>query len=271
LERAVKTKQPSSAAGFSLLELVGVLAIMAILAGVVAPNALRSIERAAIDAETRSLANLGEQVKLALRANGTAPTPANWVATLSAYADLSPAELTANRRGVNRVYLLDPAATPAPRVIILSSMRSGLNLPAAANISTAARFQDIWQTPRGSLPTSASWSGWAAWGNVANSADYLVIERVNLTPVYNTDLQSLTLTLNNKGAGTASYNLVLADGTVQAAVNVPAGATAILANRRPRERLNLYRSAGGAALDYSYVVSASGRTFDFNGTTWLPQ
>ena len=106
---------------------------------------------------------------------------------------------------------------------------------------------------------------------MAGGGEFLCIERVNLSSVYNTDLQSLTLTLNNRAATTASYNFVLADGTVQASVNVPAGATVILSNHRPKERCNLYRAAGGVTLDYSYVLSATGKTFDFNGANWIPQ
>ena len=60
--------------GFTLIELIGVLAIMTILAGVIAPNALQSIERAAIRAEHQTLANLGEQVELYLRDQGALPT-----------------------------------------------------------------------------------------------------------------------------------------------------------------------------------------------------
>ena len=235
---------PRAAAGFSLIELIGVLAIMAILASVIAPNTLRSLDRAAVNAESRTLDNLGEQVKLCLRANGTAPTAANWTTTVGSFADISPADIATNRRRINRVYITDPATNPTQRVLILSSMRAGLNLPTAANINTAVRFQDIWQTVDGALPTSASWSGWTAWAAVTNSTDYLLIERVNL---------------------------VLANGTVQTAVNLPAGSTAILTNRRPRDRLNLYRAASGATLDYSYVVNIAGRTFDFNGTSWIPQ
>lgn len=258
-------------AAFSLIELIGVLAIIAIMASVIAPNSLRAIDRAAVNAEGRTLDALGEQVKLYLRAAGTAPTAANWTTTLGAYADISPADMATNKRRVGRVYLVDPASTPTQRVIILSGMRAGLALPAAAAINTAARFQDIWQTADGSLPTATSWSGWAAWSAVDNAADYLLIERVNLASVYHTELQSLTLTLNNTSAAAASYNLVLADGSAQGVVSLPAGGTAVLTNRRSRERLNLYLGSGGATLDYSYVLASAGRTFDFNGTAWIPQ
>ncbi len=260
-----------AAAGFTLIEMIGVLAIMAILAAVLAPNALRSLDRAAVTAEVQTLGNLGDQVKLYLRNQGTAPTPANWTTTVGGFADMSPADILTNKRNMARVYLTDPATVPTQRVIILSSMRNGLALPTSANINTAVRFQDIWQTVDGSLPTAVSWGGWAAWNAVANSGQFLVIERVNLSSVYNTDLQSLTITLNNRGATTVSYNIVLANGTIQPPVNILAGASAILPGQIPKELFNLYRAAGGVTLDYSYVLSTTGKTFDFNGTNWIPQ
>ncbi|HVW20440.1 MAG TPA: type II secretion system protein [Opitutaceae bacterium] len=261
---------PRSSAAFTLIEMIGVLAIMAILAGVIAPRALHSIDVAAVSAESQTLAGLGGQIPLYLRDRGAVPTAANWTAALAAYSGLSPSGLAANSRHVNRVYLVDPSANPPQRVMILSSMRAALRLPASGAIGAAA-FQTIWQTADGAVPDSSSWSGWSRWARVANAGDFLVIERVNLLPVYETDLQSLTLTLNNRGAGTASYNLVLADGTAQGAVNVAPGGTVILSNQRPRVRLNLYRGAGGSGLDYSYVLSTGGKTFDFNGTDWIPQ
>ena len=54
-------------------------------------------------------------------------------------------------------------------------------------------------------------------------------------------------------------------------VNLAAGvSTAPALSLRPKDRLNLYRAAGGVTLDYSYVVSTTGKTFDFT-TLWTPQ
>jgi len=255
--------------GFTLIELIGVLAILAILAATIAPNALRSIDRAAVTAERTNLENLGEQVKLYLRANGTLPTSSNWTTTVGAFADIAPADIQTNKRGMTRVYLADPATNPAQRVLLISSMRNGVTVPTTAN---TAQFAAIWNTADGRVPATTGWNGWSNTPGLPNSAaDYLVIRRVNLSGVYNTDLQSLTITLNNRGSSPASYVLVPAGGTAQAAVNIPAGATAIITPRRPRDQINLYRAANGATLDYSYVLSATGKTFDFNGTNWIPQ
>ena len=256
--------------GFTLIELIGVLAIIAIMTAVIAPNALHSIERAAVRAETDTLHNLGEEVKLYLRDTAAVPTSANWNTLLATYASLSPTDLLTNPRQMTRIYVPDPVVANQ-RAMLLSSMRNGVALPSAATVS--ASFATVWNTADGSVPVSG---GWAAWN--ANNIEYLVIERINLASVYRTDIQSFTIILNHKGSGTVSYNLVLADGTIQAAVNIlppvlPATTTSVtLANRHPKDRINLYRAAGGATLDYSYVLSTTSKVFDFNtATNWTPQ
>jgi prepilin-type N-terminal cleavage/methylation domain-containing protein len=258
-------------AGFSLIEVIGVLAIMAIMASVLVPSAIKSVQEAAISAESQTLSNLGTELTLYLRDQGAVPTSANWTTALAGYANLSPSNLAVNSRQVARVYVTDPSTNPTQRVLLLSSMRANLALPTAANIGTAASFQQIWQTADGSVPPTTSWAGWRAWAAVANSGEYLIIERVNLLPIYDTDLASYTLTLNNHSSATASYNLVLANGTVLAAVNVAAGKTVSLANEIPRVMITLYSAAGGLSPNYTYVISTSGKTFDFDGTNWTPE
>jgi type II secretory pathway pseudopilin PulG len=273
MKRASPLSSAGASAAFTLIEMIGVLAIMAVLASVLVPNVLRSLDRAAVRAEASTLDALGEQTKLYLRVNGTAPTVANWTTQIGSFADIAPVDIATNKRAMARTYLLEPsvAPTPAPRALILSSMRAGLALPTSANITTSAQFQSLWQTADNALPSAASWAGWSTWSAVANSGEYLLIERVNLLPIYNSDLLSVTLTLNNLSATTASYNLVLPSGTVQGWVNVAAGANVVLAGLLPRTRLNLYSAASAATLNYTYVVASSGRTFDFVGNTWTPQ
>ena len=267
---APRTRFIGRDAAFTLIELIGVMAIISILASVLVPNMLRSIERVAVRAEADTLHALGEQVKLYLRDNGVPPLAAvppsspNWTTQLATYASLSSADILVNRRLGTRLYVPDPVAANQ-RAMLLSSMRAGLALPTAATIS--ANFQAIWDTADGIVPTTA---GWGAWN--ATNVEFLLRERVNLASVYRVDLQALTVALNNKHATTtASYQVIQSSGTILPFVNLVAGATAPILTLRPRDRLNLYRAAGGLTLDYSYVVSSTGKTFDFTTAGWLPQ
>ncbi len=259
-----RTDQP----GFTLVEMIGVLSVLAILAAVIAPNALRTLDRAAVRAEAETLHNLGEQVKIFLKAKGWAPglkptAPfTTWDQDLADYADINSANIITNKRQMARVFVVEPAISPSTvrkRAMILSSMHNGFPLGPAA---TAVAFAAVWDWNTANLTLSPPPAGWNNWNNT--NLEYLVIERINLAPVYNTDLQYLPITINNKDTVTVSYDLVLANGTVQGAVNIPATTTVSL-SLHPRDRINLYRAAGGnpASLDYSYVVSTEGRTFDF--------
>jgi hypothetical protein len=195
-------------------------------------------------------------------------------------------------------------------------MRAGLALPSAATVG--ASFQTIWQTADELVPSTLNWPGWAA---VANSGDYLVIERMNFRPIYLEELQTFTVTLNNtSGAGTGSsgngnsngnngnsgggnngngngntgnngngngnsngnagggstpvtgsYRIAYATGTTAAAVNLAAGASVTLTGLRAGDRVDLYAASGASNLNYSYVVSTSGRTIDFDGSQWTPR
>jgi type II secretory pathway pseudopilin PulG len=221
---------PSPINAFTLIELIGVMAIMAIMASVLVPNVLRSIDRAAVAAEVQTLHHLGAQVKLYLQANAQPPITAlppatpNWSTQLATYADLNPADVATNRRQVARTYVLEPVTSPlvSPRAMIISSMRSELAPPAAASINTFARFDDIWQTADGQLPTGASAGLWAGWSAVDGSGEYLLIERINLQGIYKSDFATFTVVLVNKSVSKAvSYQLVLAGGAVQPVVNLP--------------------------------------------------
>ncbi|MEO6001806.1 MAG: type II secretion system protein [Opitutus sp.] len=272
--------------GFTLIELIGVMAIMAIMASVLVPNVLKSIDRAAVAAEAQTLHQLGSQVKLYLQANAVPPSTAipptvpNWTTQLATYADLNAADVAKNRRQVARTYVLEPVTGPAVsgRALLISSMRSGLVPPAATSINTLARFDDIWQTPDGTVPTGASAALWSGWSAVSGSGEYLLVERINLLSVYKTDFASFTVILVNKSVSKiVSYQLVLASGAVQPVVNLPysvppaAAVPPVTLTMTAKDRLNLYGKAGAVTLDFSYSGGSTNKTFYYTDTGgWLP-
>lgn len=255
---------PRRRAAFTLVEMIGVLAILTIMAGVLTPNILRSIERAAVRAEGDNLHAMGREIGLYLRDNSVLPTPAAWNTQLAAYSSLNAADILTNRRRVARLYVPDPVAANQ-RVLLISGMRNGVALPTAAVV--AGNFQAIWDTAEGSVPAAAGWGAWTA--GAGGNIEFLVIERVGLASIYRTDLQTYPVTLNNNGAGSVSYRIIWANGATPLLVTMPAGSTtAIPLSLRPRDRLNLYSDGAGVTLNYSYVVSNSGKTFTFT-TAWV--
>jgi hypothetical protein len=159
--------------------------------------------------------------------------------------------------------------------MLISSMRSGVPLPPSllptpTPTINAVDFATIWNTADGNVPGGNVLGG--GWN--ANTIEYLVIERINYTPIYSTYLRSVRITLNNNSSLVGRYYVVRPDGTYRFNnVQVAAGQTGVSVDCFPRERVDLYQ---GAVLipDYSYVISATctGRTFDLNGgSKWAPQ
>jgi len=263
--------------GFTLIEMIAVLAIMAILAAVVTPNVLHSIEVTAVKAEAENLRSLGNQVGLYLRDNGVLPTEGNnnWNNQLAVYSSLNAADILTNKRQnvipiaqwVPRVFVVDPIAANQ-RAMLISSMRYPVAIPSLANLK--ANFAGIWNTAENTVPPGA-WVGWGAGpAPLLNNIEYLVIERINLSPIYRNELQPFSVTLNHLGAGTVSYRVVPVSGAPTFGTLTSAAPNVTLSPLRSRDRVNLYSDPLGTVLKYSYVVSNSSKTFDYT-TGWAPQ
>lgn len=291
MTRPAQLSPARAAAAFTLIEMIGVLAIMAILASVIVPNVVRTMNRAAIDAEAKTLEALGEQVKLYVTERGTLPDPTppvtgipataqdianletwnSWCRDLGQFADLSIFDLAVTRRATRRVYLPDPAAPPdrAPRVIILSSMvaDAGFQLPRRADVSTAALFQALWDTPTDAIPT-VNWADRPRWAAMFEGGRHFLIERVDLRPILGKHIE---VRLWNQGATTTTY---WADSFGAAAARPIAKDEVRSVPLTRGGQLRLYDSTGGQNRSFVVPVNTSFTTvpyFVFDGTNWTPQ
>ncbi len=254
----------SARAGFTLIELIGVMAIMVIIAGVVTPNVLHSIDLAAAKAEASSLSNLATEISLYTRDSGAMPTAANWTTVIVPYTELSSAELAQNRRQRARVLLTD-ATTNRAMILSVMNANAAFTLPGAV---TAANFALIWNTVDSTNP-AANWQGanWSGWSAVANSEQFMVIQRINLS----SQLQTYSIPLKNTSAvTTVSYQVLNINGTIAASANIAASGTAAL-SLRTGQKINLYTAANQVNLNYTYVVGTTGRSIDFISPNWVPQ
>ncbi len=147
------------AAGFTMIEVIGVLAVMATLMAIVAPTVLDQIDRAVEEAEVQNLSAIAEGVELYLRSTYT------WPSSLS---DLSPdyismgtVQLTTNARGYPRYLVVHPdtsgyvnatglaqSALADARYLLISNVSAD----AAPSISTAGEFDTFWNTNETSTP-----------------------------------------------------------------------------------------------------------------------
>jgi prepilin-type N-terminal cleavage/methylation domain-containing protein len=97
--------------GFTLLEIIGVMAIMAILISVITPNVVRQIARAKADAEDESLVQIGKALEYALKDSGVlaGTNVGEWTITLAPYMDVAAPMVSQSLGNGTRRLILDPA------------------------------------------------------------------------------------------------------------------------------------------------------------------
>lgn len=214
------------ARAYSLIEMIGVLAIIALLAAALVPVAIKSMDRATWSRENASLGAMADALKQYIVDSKSIPDQDGWVQAIGSQLSLATNDIALTPRNWTRVYLIEPggwletALTSGPwrqnaggislaptnaRVLLLSTLAR--DLPLSSGKPSAADFNAIWDTPQGAQPTGTSYANWP------NGAD-LVIQRINLQPLFHR-----VLLVN--GAGGQGYFSI--DGNAPPAAVPPGG------------------------------------------------
>jgi len=197
---------------FSLVEMIGVLAVVVILAGAIFWAAIKSIDQAFRVEETRNLQSFSANLQSSILRNRHIPggTDTNtWYKAIAEESGLSTNLVLRNRRGASRVFLIHPGfqiGTNTPgalpysqgnegsptqpvnaRLMILSSLSVPLDRG-----TNAANFDALWNTADGTLPANGSFAGWKGL------PEDLRIERINLSPLF-VHLQLSNVLSTNQG------------------------------------------------------------------------
>lgn len=189
--------------GFTLIELIGVMAIIAILAAAIAPSIIRDIDRAVGDVEQSQLATLASELKLYIRSAKIIPSASTWDNALASVSSIPVARITQNDRLTNRAFYVDPQFfSPSNAVFSQYTQTNGLTVkPNSPRIIIASNL-------KGTLPaTLSSLSDFnAVWNQVAGaaiieSAD-IKIQRINLQGLFHR-----VLFTNNNTALSPGYRL----------------------------------------------------------------
>ena len=148
-----------------MIEMIGVLAIIAILASAILPNMIQSVLHARADQETTTLATLASDLQHYILTNQQIPAPATatWTTALASVSNLPRDKVEFNENGFRRAIYYDPrfftasdtafsgytqqsgaASVVSPRVMIVSNLQA--NAPAAPSSTTD--FSAIWDQNR---------------------------------------------------------------------------------------------------------------------------
>ena len=182
---------------FSLIEFIGVLAVIAILAVALAPAMIRRISQANINREASDLATLADALKQQVLRQKTIPDAAGWVTLAQNELNLAPKNITTNAIGFARAFLIDPALTigsttagtlpfnqtsngvpslpVSVRFLLVSSLYKAL--PVSNGVPSTASFSNVWNTLDGVVPAGwpAEWSG---------KGDQLRVQRLDLGSLF---------------------------------------------------------------------------------------
>ena len=217
LARTVRSRR-----GFSLLEMIGVLTIIAVIAAALFPVLVRRIDMATKKQESANLLVVSNALASYTLHNGAVPSVAQWTNSVAAWSAMPAASTVANARRYTRFYFTESLASPAAngvasrptnqRAIVLSTLggsaidASSLPDPRGGALSPS-EFEYLWATQDGSRPPGGMFSSL----NV-NGDDFLV-QRIDYGPLFH------RLTLVNRDTNGASFKID--QGSANYLVNTP--------------------------------------------------
>src|SRR5205809_1100129 len=101
------TRRPARA--FSLLELIGVLVVIAILASVLGPAIIRRIDHAAWTKEKADLNSMADALTQSIPRTKSVPAFTDWASAVASQVSLPVSAVLTNGRRYARAFLIDPS------------------------------------------------------------------------------------------------------------------------------------------------------------------
>lgn len=184
-------------AGWTLIELIGVLAVIAVLVGSLAPILLRDLERRQRAVETRHLEIYAEALIGHVIRMRTIPDHTGFAAAISTECGEPANSVLTNHIGRARAILIDPLLRigtnanqvlpytqgimgsiqpQSPRIVIVSSLSLPLPAGIANGVASSTNiFNELWDLAANTVPASWDWDG--------AGAD-LLVQRINLSDTF---------------------------------------------------------------------------------------
>lgn len=213
-EAAYTVPTPSGRrAGFTLIELMGIIAVMTVMMLALMPALIRQSVRASRTMEMESLRKLGQGLRDYIVSTRQIPGSNTVVAAVAGQLGWLPSAVTTSSRGRTRYLIVDPgfrvgspAAAPPftqgtggsgspvrPRFLIIGSVGMPITIDIYNGAATSTNtFDQIWNSEEGVAP--GGWAGGGTWEDI-------VIQRVNLEATF------IPIILNNNAPTMGRYSV----------------------------------------------------------------
>lgn len=269
------THRSASSRGFSLIEVLGTMAVITILAVALVPVLVREFDRLARDSETRQLALLSNGLKNHILRNRTIPDHTGFANAIATELGIQITDVLLNEHRQPRVLLFDPAVTNALvlpftqtangiasavpislGVILLSSLSEPLPPGIVSGYaSSAAAFSNVWNAAENSIPSGWSWNG---------RGEDLRIARLNLGTLF------VPLALNYEAylTGITNRGRYTIDGST---TNTLPTSPVFVANYIIGTVIGLHHHAGTANTLQATVVLQNPASYFYQGSVWRGQ
>ena len=109
----MKTEEPNSFSripacqGFALVEFLGVLAIITIIAALVVPKVFKRLDRGAWSKEVNDMSAISNALTLQILRDYSIPTDTNWGRAVANWTIRSASQVLTNNRGYARLFFYD--------------------------------------------------------------------------------------------------------------------------------------------------------------------
>lgn len=259
--------QTRSNAGFSLLEMIGVMAVMAILAGALAPSIFQMIEEGYQGAEAQSMDTISGALEAYITYNKTIPSQKQdkWTAAVADYAGLSPNRVRLNDKNFERKLFMDPkffaggggggdpffmqgqglsAMPSSPRILLISSLDGEVKV----KLTNKSQFDKVWDQDKGAKVLESK---------------TVFIERINLAPAFK------RVVLSNANASQSGFVLEAgSEGAVAGASGGSDGVRTLYVLVGSKLSLRAAPFPGGATQRQLIVDRDMSLRYETDGVTW---
>ena len=266
----VRVENPEAVWAWTLVELIGVLAVIVLLSAALVPLSIRHMDRIVADQEAATLNSFANALQLYVIASRTIPDQTTWYSAIAAKLGLGTNDVLYNPHQQThqqpRIFLIDaalragygtnllpyyqtnfisssanyPILPSSARVMIVSSLGKALPASIVSGALNTNYFSDLWNAAEGTVPSDAAWSGWNG-----DPAD-VIVRRINLSPLF------VRLVMNKYNSGIYGYYTI--DGIDGA--TVPTSAFNVDGYFIQGSVLSLYSGSSATNLDTKMILTA---------------